>query len=120
MAMFTVPVTTVVTMGLTIVVTGVLATHHHPDHVGGDFMGFSLPGLAELLARQQVPVHVNDAESEWVRRVTGVSDSDLVAHAHDDLLEVAGGAALTRYAGPLAGAAVLVLVVTLVLRRRRR
>lgn len=37
-----------------------------------------------------------------------------------DLLEVAGGAALTRYAGPLAGAAVLVLVVTLVLRRRRR
>jgi hypothetical protein len=37
-----------------------------------------------------------------------------------DLLEVAGGAALTRYAGPLAGAAVLVLVVTLVVRRRRR
>jgi carbon monoxide dehydrogenase subunit G len=37
-----------------------------------------------------------------------------------DLLEVAGGAALTRYAAPLAGAAVLVLVVTLVVRRRRR
>jgi carbon monoxide dehydrogenase subunit G len=37
-----------------------------------------------------------------------------------DLLEVAGGAALTRYAAPLAGAAVLLLVVTLVGRRRRR
>ena len=37
-----------------------------------------------------------------------------------DLLEVAGGAALTRYAAPLAGAAVLLLVVTLVVRRRRR
>jgi carbon monoxide dehydrogenase subunit G len=37
-----------------------------------------------------------------------------------DLLEVAGGAAVTRYAAPLAGAAVLLLVVTLVVRRRRR
>ncbi len=37
-----------------------------------------------------------------------------------DLLEVAGGAALTRYAAPLAGAAALLLVVTLVVRRRRR
>lgn len=67
--------------------SGVLVTHHHPDHVGGDFMGFSLPGLAELLEREQVPVHVSDAEAEWVRRTTGVSD-DLVAHEHDDRLEV--------------------------------
>ena len=37
-----------------------------------------------------------------------------------DLLEVAGGAALTRYAAPLAGAAALLLIVTLVVRRRRR
>ncbi|MGY1724885.1 SRPBCC family protein [Blastococcus sp. SYSU DS0533] len=37
-----------------------------------------------------------------------------------DLLEVAGGAALTRYAAPAAGMAALLLVVTLVVRRRRR
>ncbi|GAB3383417.1 MBL fold metallo-hydrolase [Amycolatopsis echigonensis] len=68
--------------------TGVLATHHHPDHVGGDMMGFSLPGIAELLALRQVPVHVNAQESEWVRRVTGVSDTDLRAHDHDDVVTV--------------------------------
>ncbi|QWF76766.1 MBL fold metallo-hydrolase [Amycolatopsis sp. CA-230715] len=68
--------------------TGVLATHHHPDHVGGEMMGFSLPGIAELLGKVGVPVHVNGNESEWVRRVTGVSGTDLVAHDHDDLLEV--------------------------------
>lgn len=68
--------------------TGVLATHHHPDHVGGEMMGFSLPGLAELLSRVQVPVHVARDEVEWVRRTTGVSETDLVAHDHDDLLEV--------------------------------
>lgn len=68
--------------------TGVLATHHHPDHVGGTMMGFTLPGLAELLAIQQVPVHVNSAEFEWVRRTTEVSASDLVSHDHDDVVEV--------------------------------
>jgi glyoxylase-like metal-dependent hydrolase (beta-lactamase superfamily II) len=67
---------------------GVLATHHHPDHVGGTMMGFDLPGLAELLAREPVPVHVNRAEADWVRRVTGVSETDLTKHEHDDVLEV--------------------------------
>ncbi|RBY96977.1 carbon monoxide dehydrogenase [Blastococcus sp. TF02-8] len=37
-----------------------------------------------------------------------------------DLLEVAGGAALSRYAAPVAGAAAVVLVVALLVRRRRR
>jgi hypothetical protein len=37
-----------------------------------------------------------------------------------DLLEVAGGAALTRYAKPAAGIGAAVILVTLVVRRRRR
>jgi len=37
-----------------------------------------------------------------------------------DLLEVAGGAAMTRYAAPAAGAGVLLLLIALVVRRRRR
>jgi carbon monoxide dehydrogenase subunit G len=37
-----------------------------------------------------------------------------------DLLEVAGGAALARYATPLAGVAAVLLVITLIVRRRRR
>jgi glyoxylase-like metal-dependent hydrolase (beta-lactamase superfamily II) len=67
---------------------GVLATHHHPDHVGGEMMGYSLPGLADLLDRVNVPVHVNNSESEWVRRTTGVPASDLQGHDHDDVVEV--------------------------------
>ena len=31
--------------------SGVLVTHHHPDHVGGSMMGFELKGLAELMER---------------------------------------------------------------------
>src|SRR5688572_31588615 len=32
-------------------VTGVLATHYHPDHVGGSMMGMSIEGIATLLER---------------------------------------------------------------------
>ena len=61
--------------------TGVLATHYHPDHVGGDMMGFSIEGIAALLARDDVAakVHVQAPEAFGVKRVTGCSDSDLVA-----------------------------------------
>jgi glyoxylase-like metal-dependent hydrolase (beta-lactamase superfamily II) len=68
--------------------TGVLATHHHPDHIGGSMMGFDLAGLAELLAREPVPVHVNRDEAEWVQRVTGLSATELTGHDHDDVVRV--------------------------------
>ncbi|MBW0103509.1 MBL fold metallo-hydrolase [Pseudonocardia sp. KRD291] len=68
--------------------TGVLATHHHPDHVGGSMMGFDLVGLAELLGKSPVPVHVQRDESDWVTRVTGLSATDLTPHDHDDVVQV--------------------------------
>jgi glyoxylase-like metal-dependent hydrolase (beta-lactamase superfamily II) len=68
--------------------SGVLVTHHHPDHVGGSMMGFELKGLAELLERQSVPVHVNRLEADWVSQVTGIARSDLTAHEHGDKVRV--------------------------------
>ena len=69
-------------------VSGVLVTHHHPDHVGGSMMGFELKGLAELLERASVPVHVNVHEAEWVSRITGIPMSDLTTHRHGDRVSV--------------------------------
>ena len=51
-------------------------------------MGFELKGLAELLERQSVPVHVNSLEAEWVSRVTDIARSDLTAHEHGDKVTV--------------------------------
>jgi glyoxylase-like metal-dependent hydrolase (beta-lactamase superfamily II) len=68
--------------------SGVLVTHHHPDHVGGTMMGFTLKGLAELMERVSVPVHVNTHEADWVSRVTGIPMSDLTAHEHGDRVGV--------------------------------
>ena len=68
--------------------SGVLVTHHHPDHIGGSMMGFELNGLAELLERVSVPVHVNTHESQWVSRITGIPMSDLTPHEHGDKVSV--------------------------------
>lgn len=65
-------------------VVGALATHHHPDHVGGTMMGLTLEGIAEL----DVPVHVHRAEAPFVQRVTGVAETDLVAHDSGDTITV--------------------------------
>jgi glyoxylase-like metal-dependent hydrolase (beta-lactamase superfamily II) len=64
--------------------SGVLVTHHHPDHVGGSMMGFQLTGLAELLERAPAPVHVNTHEALWVSRVTGIGLGDLTPHESHD------------------------------------
>jgi hydroxyacylglutathione hydrolase len=67
---------------------GALATHYHPDHVGGSFLGHHIEGLVTLLDLCPVKVHVNSAEAEWVRRTTGVSDGDLATHAGGDTVTV--------------------------------
>lgn len=66
---------------------GALVTHYHPDHVGGNIFGHNIAGLAEFISMRPVKVHVNEAESEGVKQVTGLSDSDLAKHrGGDDIL----------------------------------
>jgi len=69
-------------------VTGALATHYHPDHIGGDLFGHRVQGLAALKERLDVPVHVHEAEVEGVRYMTGLSRNDLSAHEGGDTIEV--------------------------------
>lgn len=69
-------------------VTGVLATHYHPDHVGGSMMGFGIAGVADLLERVSCPIHVQHDEVEWVTRTTGLEETDLVAHHSADVVTV--------------------------------
>jgi glyoxylase-like metal-dependent hydrolase (beta-lactamase superfamily II) len=70
--------------------TGVLATHYHPDHVGGSLGGWSVEGAAALLERVDVPIHVQRDEVPWVKRAAGLDDTDLVAHEGGDVVTVGG------------------------------
>ena len=64
--------------------TGALATHYHPDHIGGSMAGFDIDGIETLLQLSPVPIHVQADEVPWITRVTSVSDTDLVAHTSGD------------------------------------
>ena len=59
-------------------ITRDLVTHFHPDHLGGDLMGHSIRGAAELVAKVPAKVYVHKAELPFVHRLTGLSQSDLV------------------------------------------
>jgi glyoxylase-like metal-dependent hydrolase (beta-lactamase superfamily II) len=67
---------------------GVLATHYHADHVGGDLLGYEIDGLAELLELADVPVHVQQYEASLIEATTGVGRDHLVVHASDDVVPV--------------------------------
>ena len=68
--------------------TGVLATHYHSDHVGGDLFGHNIAGVADLLELIEVPIHVQRDEVPWIERTTGVGRASLVSHESDDVLKV--------------------------------
>ncbi len=63
-------------------VTGAIATHDHPDHVGGSLWGLPVRGLADL--PRPLPVHVHRADAERLARRTGLPASALVLHDHGD------------------------------------
>ena len=76
--------------------TGILATHWHPDHVGGSFAGHDIEGVAALLGRDDVraKVHVQAPEAEMLKEWTGIGDGDIETHASGDVLEI-GNAKIT-------------------------
>ena len=66
--------------------TGVLATHYHPDHVGGEMMGLQIEGVKSLLGKVSVPIHIQADEAPYVQAVTGVGGSELVCHESGEVL----------------------------------
>ncbi len=68
--------------------TAALATHYHPDHVGGSFSGHNVEGVAELMAVNPVKVYAHKAEADGIKKVTALSESDLVRVESGDTLKI--------------------------------
>ena len=73
---------------LDLIPVAALVTHYHQDHVGGEMMGHDIQGLAELVAARDVRTYVNKNESDGLRKVTGLSKSDLVNVDSGDRLRI--------------------------------
>ena len=67
---------------------GVLATHYHADHIGGSMMGHQIGGVAELLERVDVPIHLQRPEVEFVTKTTGLGADVLTGHDSGDVVTV--------------------------------
>lgn len=65
-----------------------LVTHYHPDHVGGRIFGQDIQGLSQLLEKRGLRIYVNQHEADGLRRITGVSESDLVRVDSDESLRL--------------------------------
>lgn len=65
-----------------------LATHYHPDHVGGSFSGHNVEGVARLMELNPVKVYANKHEADGMKKVTEISDSDLVKVDSGDTLKL--------------------------------
>lgn len=74
--------------GDSMTLSGVLLTHFHADHAGGNLFGRPIAGLAELLELTSVPIHVQSAEIPWVTRAAGIGSDELVGHDSDDAVHV--------------------------------
>ena len=68
--------------------TGALITHYHPDHCGGSFGHNNVEGIAELLAKNPVPIYAHKLEADGLQKVTGVSGTDIRKVESGDTLEV--------------------------------
>ena len=69
--------------------TAALATHFHPDHLGGNLMGHHILGAADLLERNvALKVYLHKTEAPYANRIAGLSDSDIVAVESGDELKL--------------------------------
>jgi hydroxyacylglutathione hydrolase len=68
--------------------TAALITHYHPDHCGGSMRGNNIEGVAELIAKRGVKVYAHCDECAGLKKVTGLSDSDIVRVNSGDKLAV--------------------------------
>jgi len=72
--------------GMTVV--GGIATHGHPDHVGGEMMGMPIPGIVELAEISGGTIHALREELMMLRAVTGMAEDAFTLHEDGGVIEV--------------------------------
>ena len=69
-------------------VVGVIVTHYHGDHAGGDLWGHPVPGVAELVRAGLGPVHVQAGDGALLRERCGLTPDQTEEHADGAIIRV--------------------------------
>lgn len=69
-------------------ITQALATHYHPDHVGGSIFGYNIEGLSSLLSKNPCFIHAHCLEKAGIMKVTALSNNDILTHNSGDVIKV--------------------------------
>jgi glyoxylase-like metal-dependent hydrolase (beta-lactamase superfamily II) len=67
---------------------GVLLSHWHPDHAGGEFFGITAEGAAEVRKATGCPIHAHRAEAPWLAEWAKLPEKDLSLFDADAELEL--------------------------------
>lgn len=69
-------------------ITHALATHYHPDHVGGSIFGHNIEGLTSLISKNPCFIHAHSLEKSGLIKVTSLSNNDILSHNSGDILKI--------------------------------
>ncbi|MBT3217619.1 MAG: MBL fold metallo-hydrolase [Proteobacteria bacterium] len=69
-------------------VVGAIATHGHPDHVGGSWMGFPIPGLSKLMDAIDGPVYVHPVDAPALTKLTGIEETHQKHKLEGDVIKI--------------------------------
>ncbi len=69
-------------------VVGVIVTHYHGDHAGGNLWGHPVPGVSELVKAGLGPVHVQQGDGALLRERCGLKPEDTVEHPDGGVIRV--------------------------------
>ncbi len=69
-------------------VTGVLGTHGHADHLGGDLFGSRVPGVRELVHELDCPIYLHADDIEGATRRTGLASGHFRPVVDGEIIEL--------------------------------
>ncbi len=69
-------------------ITGILATHHHQDHVGGNFFNVHIEGIKQMIKLNPCKVHAHKLDVNKIISSTRLNKKYIISHESGDNIKI--------------------------------